>query len=81
MSDKMREEFEVWASRHHGVLAIGSVNGHYSNAAVNHDWFVWQKSREYQVVELPPIHEDAVKGFDHIEIMYALSQAGIKWTE
>ena len=49
----MREEFEEWASRYHGTARMGVVGLIYSNEAVQHDWNVWQASRQAIVVKLP----------------------------
>jgi hypothetical protein len=50
--NQSQKEFEVWAAGYHGIYIIGSVNGHYSNPAVAHDWLVWQASRTSLAVEL-----------------------------
>lgn len=50
-----QKEFEAWAVTHYGIYNIGSVDGHYSNPLVSHDWFVWQRSRAAMVVELPDV--------------------------
>jgi hypothetical protein len=53
MSDQMRKEFEEFAARKHGALAIGRVGDYYSCDNVRNDWIVWQASRAAIVVELP----------------------------
>lgn len=53
MSEQMRKEFEEWASRYHGAARLGVVGLIYSSEAVQHDWNVWQASRQALVVNLP----------------------------
>lgn len=84
----VQQDFEEWASKHHGVLSIGKVDGFYSNRDVNSDWFVWKaahsKYHKDVVVELPERHkyEDAGCYYDEMvswEVIEALDKAGVKY--
>lgn len=50
MSEKMREEFEVWACNYN--LKIADC-GNYADRHVNNMWKAWRASRAALVVELP----------------------------
>lgn len=77
-TDKMRDEFEAWVKRHHGIYSTGSVCGHYSNERVNQDWLswcvAWQASRDSQVVELPPASGGV---YSKADVIKALQAAGV----
>lgn len=54
--DKLREEFEQWASNDRSELDVwqrGHKAGEYKNPVVRLMWKAWQASRESIVVELP----------------------------
>ena len=51
MSEKMRDEFEKWASEL--LLPMNKVGGSYVHTGVNRRWQAWQASRAALVVELP----------------------------
>lgn len=51
MSEKLREEFEKWASEL--LLPMDKVGGSYVHTGVNRRWQAWQASRSALVVELP----------------------------
>lgn len=76
-----REQFEAWASRHHGVLSIGKVDGHYSNPRVNDDWFVWQASRADLVIDLPyaSYKFGDVLCMPSEEVLIAVNDAGVRY--
>lgn len=80
MSDKQREEFEKWAKSHYGFMRLGTVQGFYSNEAVQESWFVWQQawisSRSDLVVVLPDSRDNFL---DRQIVQHALSQAGISY--
>jgi hypothetical protein len=77
----MREEFEEWASRYHGTARMGVVGLIYSNEAVQHDWNVWQASRQSLVVKLPELYETPSNGNVYFpeEITDALDAAGARY--
>ncbi len=80
--NESQKQFEAWASRYHGLGRMGSINGHYSNENVSHDWDVWQLSRKDIVVELPaqwvaPYEEREV--MTAIYVKEALDEAGVSY--
>jgi hypothetical protein len=77
----MREEFEQWASRYHGTARMGVVGLIYSNEAVQHDWNVWQTSRQSLVVKLPELYETPSNGKVYFpeEITDALDTVGVRY--
>lgn len=57
--DKIREEFEQWASNDRSELDVwqrGHKAGEYKNPVVGKMWKAWQASRASIVVELPKPH-------------------------
>jgi len=55
-SDKMRDEFEAWASEHEflgGCHFNRKPSGNYHDVDFQHAWESWQASRAAVVVSLP----------------------------
>lgn len=93
--DKMREEFEVFCKKHNYRTDKSKLGG-YVYHVTSSCWDAWQASRQALVVELPAtccrtfvfeIEGSSEVGMEHDEyyevddILSALSEAGIKWTE
>ena len=80
MSEKMREEFELWASNL--LLPMDKHDGNYVHSGVNRRWQAWQASRAALVVELPAVQR---LGFisepimDADDVKYSLEDAGISY--
>ena len=53
MSEKIRDEFELWARCEHGYCAGAKADGTYYVTKINDMWSAWQASRAALVVELP----------------------------
>jgi hypothetical protein len=59
MTDKMREEFELWAitcpwlGLSDECMARDEINGGYYGLELHSAWLAWQASREALVIELP----------------------------
>jgi len=79
--DKMREEFEAWASSEGLPLLFLDKHNFYESHVTDIAWQAWQASRQALVVEPPPQHSAAYRAYDGVELRYALKEAGIKWTE
>lgn len=77
----MREDFEAWAKSRGMNVQKSRSGSYYHIVATDNAWRAWQASRQALVVELPPQHEVAYRAYDSVEIRYALTDAGIKWTE
>lgn len=55
MSDRLREEFEVWAKTNYSYFInpiSRSAAGEYETSPVRRDWNVWKASRESSVIDL-----------------------------
>ena len=73
MNDKMREEFEAWASEEAEVRGVGELIGllkdeHHDRYAMiwtQTAWVAWQASRTALVVELP--QEGAARYWEEFE--------------
>ncbi len=76
MSEQMRKEFEEFAARKYGALAIGMVGDYYSCDNVRNDWYVWQASRATVVVLMP---ESDDGWLDKQIVEYALVNAGVSY--
>ena len=76
MSEKMREEFELWADSLQ--LPIDKHDGDYVHSGVNRRWQAWQASRAALVVELPdstgcgPAYYEAI-----CDVTCSLDDAGV----
>jgi len=53
MSEKMREEFDLWAQHELGYCAGEKTDGTYYVTKINDMWQAWKASRAALVVELP----------------------------
>ncbi|MCA4961024.1 hypothetical protein [Pseudomonas sp. Y24-6] len=91
MTDKMREEFEVWMScaeqgpKTHPVWLMYDANTNtYQLDKIQGRWVVWQASREALVIEWPDQHTYTtpdVAGAAILDCMTAFSKAkGLKVT-
>ena len=58
MSEKVRDEFELWARCEHGYCAGAKADGTYYVTKINDMWSAWQASRAALVVEFPPEREE-----------------------
>lgn len=63
MSEKVREEFEVWARCEHGYCAGAKADGTYYVTKINDMWQAWQASRAALVVELPSFENGSIRGY------------------
>ena len=78
MSEKMREEFELWAQHELGYCAGAKTDGTYCIAKINDMWQAWQASRAALVVELPdstgcgPAYHEAI-----CDVTCSLDDAGV----
>ena len=61
MSEKMREDFELWAVSNFSMEA--DVNGLYQNYLTECVWQAWQASRAALVVELPSFENGSIRGY------------------
>lgn len=77
MSDKVREEFEVFCAKHN-YRTDKSKSGGYVYHVTSSCWDAWQASRQALVVDLPSIDciHSAEEYRDVVEM--ALTKAGIK---
>ncbi|WP_060514897.1 hypothetical protein [Pseudomonas sp. NBRC 111132] len=72
-TNKMREQFEVWAAKNYVVppgighlFVRAEIGDGYRLSNINHAWRGWQASREAVVVDLPPkisAHNTTESGF------------------
>ena len=63
MSEKMREEFELWLSDS-GQLSMREDDGEYSFQHTRFAWESWKASRAALVVELPSLENGLIHPFD-----------------
>lgn len=78
--DKMREEFEAWATNVYGTARMGVSAGFYSRDEVQGAWQAWQASREEVVVELPKLALDGVEVVEfYVGVIKALDAAGVSY--
>lgn len=76
MSDKMREDFEVW------VVSMGGdirLNGEYVSNVTECAWGAWQASRAALVVDLPDEKNASTKADLLDEVMQALDAVGVSY--
>ena len=64
MSEKMREEFDLWAQHELGYCAGAKTDGTYYVTKINDMWQAWQASRAALVVELPSLENGLIHPFD-----------------
>jgi len=93
MTDKAREEFEVWFKYNYqwfikqGLVVYGLERSkdplnHYANPIPNHDYRVWLASREAIEIELPSIQCVELHSYSHRDVLAycekAIMAAGLK---
>lgn len=74
MSDKIREQFEAWASTRRYRFEL-NADGSYYDSCTYHAWQAWQASRTALVVELP----EKWPLFTVDEVKDILDLAGVKY--
>ena len=85
MTDKMREEFEVWVinqniCRKYGAKLIQCRDGSYKDYRINDRWNAWKASRAALLVELPDFEIDCGECHYHArDIQAALDDAGVRY--
>jgi hypothetical protein len=76
MSEKMREEFELW------YVATFAVEGGWCNTdyAKELAWIAWQASRAALVVDLPSMTNNGHEGFyRESEVKRVMREAGVSY--
>ena len=82
MSEKMREEFESWATSCHMCTYLDGVE--YRHQSTEWAWLAWQASRAALVVELPTLENGLIHPFDGSSMIVdavarQLDCAGVKY--
>lgn len=63
MSEKMRDEFEIFVLHNHSYGAGCRGDGSYYSTKINDMWQAWQASRAALVVELPSFENGSIRGY------------------
>lgn len=81
-----RQQFEEWmveaADRFHPDFTRRGIEGEYQNVGIEHDWGIWQASRESLVIQLPKAHlefeGDPAPELFESEVLKAIHALGIR---
>lgn len=80
MSEKMREEFEIFVLHNHSYGAGCRGDGSYYSTKINDMWQAWKASRAALVVELPDVIGQPLAYHEAInDVKDALDDAGVDY--